>query len=87
MANISKLKVQEILEHFITITKDFSILSYWKFVVLTTALACLILMNMVVTTTVGSKANSNVGKRFGREEFNLPEPKPLLGCKFSSLRY
>ena len=64
MANISKLKVQEILEHFITITKDFSILSYWKFVVLTTALACLILVNMVVTTTVGSKANSNVGKRW-----------------------
>ena len=35
----------------------------------------------------GVLANSSVGKRFERGIFNLPEPKPLHGCKFSSLPY
>lgn len=35
----------------------------------------------------GVLANSRVGKRFERETFNLPEPKPLHGCKFSPFPY
>ena len=35
----------------------------------------------------GVLANSSVGKRFECGTFNLPEPKPLHGCKFSPLSY
>ena len=35
----------------------------------------------------GVLANSNIGKRFEREAFNLPEPKPLHECKFSPVPY
>ena len=53
MPSLSELKVQEILGPFIAIVKDFSVLLYWQFAMLTTVLAGLMYVNMVVTTTVG----------------------------------
>ena len=73
MPSLSELKVQEILGPFIAIVKDFSVLLYWQFAMLTTVLAG-------SNNDSGVLANSSVGKRFESGTFNLPRSKPLHGC-------